>query len=101
MPVRAIVRKARVARPRDRRPLQRALPSRAFRTASASSRKPSNAASPSSARRKAARLDLEADGTVSVYVGLAAVGRRLETVMAQIAADMVGVSQGRCASSMA
>ena len=34
-----------------------------------------------------ARLELEPDGTVTVYVGSAAVGQGLETVMAQIAAD--------------
>src|SRR5205085_9537756 len=41
--------------------------------------------------KETARLDLEADGTVSVYVGSAAVGQGLETVMAQIAADTLGV----------
>jgi len=34
-----------------------------------------------------ARLELERDGTVTVYVGSAAVGQGLETIMAQIAAD--------------
>src|SRR5205085_11120610 len=42
-----------------------------------------------------ARLDLEADGTVSVYVGSTAVGQALETVMAQIAADTLGLSLGQ------
>jgi carbon-monoxide dehydrogenase large subunit len=37
--------------------------------------------------KETARLDLEADGTVSVYVGSTAVGQGLETVMGQIAAD--------------
>jgi len=37
--------------------------------------------------KETARLDLEPDGTVSVYVGSAAVGQGLETVIAQIAAD--------------
>jgi aerobic carbon-monoxide dehydrogenase large subunit len=41
--------------------------------------------------KETARLDLEADSTVSVYVGSAAVGQGLETVMAQIAADTLGV----------
>ena len=38
-----------------------------------------------------ARLELERDGTVTVYVGSAAVGQGLETIMAQIAADSLGV----------
>jgi carbon-monoxide dehydrogenase large subunit len=37
--------------------------------------------------KETARLELEPDGTVAVYVGSAAVGQGLETVMAQIAAD--------------
>jgi carbon-monoxide dehydrogenase large subunit len=41
--------------------------------------------------KETARLELEADGTVSVYVGSAAVGQGLETVMAQIAADTLGI----------
>ena len=41
--------------------------------------------------KETARLDLEPDGTVSVYVGSAAVGQGLETVMAQIAADTLGL----------
>src|SRR6516165_8933442 len=41
--------------------------------------------------KEAARLDLAADGTVSVYVGSAAVGQGLETVMWQIAADTLGL----------
>ena len=38
-----------------------------------------------------ARLELEHDGTVTVYVGSAAVGQGLETIMAQIAADSLGL----------
>jgi aerobic carbon-monoxide dehydrogenase large subunit len=45
--------------------------------------------------KETARLDLEADGTVSVYVGSAAVGQGLETVMAQIAADALGLPLGQ------
>jgi aerobic carbon-monoxide dehydrogenase large subunit len=45
--------------------------------------------------KETARLDLEADGTVSVYVGSAAVGQGLETVMAQIAADTLGLPLGQ------
>ena len=41
--------------------------------------------------KETARLDLEADGTVTVYVGSAAVGQGLETVMGQIAADTLGI----------
>jgi carbon-monoxide dehydrogenase large subunit len=41
--------------------------------------------------KETARLELEPDGTVSVYVGSAAVGQGLETVMAQIAADTLGL----------
>ena len=41
--------------------------------------------------KETARLELEADGTVSVYVGSTAVGQGLETVMAQIAADTLGL----------
>jgi carbon-monoxide dehydrogenase large subunit len=45
--------------------------------------------------KETARLDLEPDGTVSVYVGSAAVGQGLETVMAQIAADTLGLPLDR------
>ena len=41
--------------------------------------------------KETARLELEPDGAVVVYVGSAAVGQGLETVMAQIAADTLGV----------
>jgi carbon-monoxide dehydrogenase large subunit len=39
-----------------------------------------------------ARLELEPDGTVAVYVGSAAVGQGLETIIAQIAADTLGMT---------
>jgi aerobic carbon-monoxide dehydrogenase large subunit len=39
-----------------------------------------------------ARLELERDGTVTVYVGSAAVGQGLETVISQIAADALGLT---------
>src|SRR5580704_10274557 len=45
--------------------------------------------------KETARLDLETDGTVSVYVGSTAVGQGLETVMAQIAADTLGIPLGQ------
>jgi aerobic carbon-monoxide dehydrogenase large subunit len=45
--------------------------------------------------KETARLDLEADGTVSVYVGSTAVGQGVETVMAQIAADTLGLPLGQ------
>jgi hypothetical protein len=45
--------------------------------------------------KETALLDLEADGTVSVYVGSAAVGQGLETVLAQIAADTLGLPHGQ------
>ncbi len=41
--------------------------------------------------KETARLELAADGTLAVYVGSAAVGQGLETVMAQIAADTLGI----------
>ncbi len=41
--------------------------------------------------KETARLKLEVDGTISVYVGSAAVGQGVETTMAQIAADTLGV----------
>src|SRR5271170_3824583 len=41
--------------------------------------------------KETARLDLEPDGTVSIYVGSTAVGQGLETVIAQIAADTLGL----------
>src|SRR5437762_8361613 len=45
--------------------------------------------------KETARLELETDGTVSVYVGSTAVGQGLETVMAQIAADTLGRPLGQ------
>src|SRR5215831_10853998 len=42
--------------------------------------------------RENARLELEADGAIAVYVGSAAVGQGLETVIAQIAADTLGMT---------
>jgi carbon-monoxide dehydrogenase large subunit len=45
--------------------------------------------------KETARLIVESDGTVSVYVGSTAVGQGLETVMAQIAADTLGVPLGQ------
>lgn len=45
--------------------------------------------------KETARLEVEPDGTVSVYVGATAVGQGLETVMAQIAADTLGMPLGQ------
>src|SRR5262249_10273227 len=45
--------------------------------------------------KETARLEVEPDGTVSVYVGSTAVGQGLETVMAQIAADTLGIPLGQ------
>jgi carbon-monoxide dehydrogenase large subunit len=42
-----------------------------------------------------ARLALEADGTVALYVGSANVGQGMETVFLQIAADALGIPMGR------
>jgi carbon-monoxide dehydrogenase large subunit len=41
--------------------------------------------------RESARITLEADGAVSLYVGSASVGQGLETICAQIAGDALGV----------
>src|SRR5437016_10793337 len=41
--------------------------------------------------KETARLEVEPDGTVAAYVGSAAVGPGLETVMAQTAADTLGL----------
>ena len=41
--------------------------------------------------RENARLELETDGSVSVYVGSSSVGQGVETVFAQIAADALEV----------
>lgn len=45
--------------------------------------------------REGARIVLETDGRFAVYVGSSAVGQGLETVMAQIAADALGVPMER------
>jgi carbon-monoxide dehydrogenase large subunit len=45
--------------------------------------------------RENARLVLEADGTVSVYVGSSSVGQGIETVFAQIAADALEMPMDR------
>ncbi len=42
-----------------------------------------------------ARLVLEADGTVSVFVGSSGVGQGIETIFAQIAADALGIQIDR------
>ena len=68
-------RKGGAAGQADRRPLPRHRASAATSKAARSGPKES------------ARLVLEADGTVSVYVGSSSVGQGLETVCAQIAAD--------------
>jgi carbon-monoxide dehydrogenase large subunit len=44
---------------------------------------------------EASRLVLESDGTVSVYVGSSGVGQGLETTLAQIAADALGMPMSR------
>jgi carbon-monoxide dehydrogenase large subunit len=45
--------------------------------------------------REHARMDVEADGSVAVYVGSSAIGQGLETVMGQIAADALHVPMSR------
>ena len=45
--------------------------------------------------RENARLELERDGSVSVYVGSSSVGQGVETVLAQIAADALDLPIGR------
>ena len=45
--------------------------------------------------KETARLDLEADGTVSVYVGSTSIGQGIETAMAQIAADALDLPIGQ------
>ena len=45
--------------------------------------------------RENARMQLEADGTVSVFVGSSAVGQGVETVFAQIAADALEMPMDR------
>ncbi len=45
--------------------------------------------------REHARMDVEPDGSVSVYVGSSAIGQGIETIMAQIAADALHVPMSR------
>jgi aerobic carbon-monoxide dehydrogenase large subunit len=45
--------------------------------------------------KETARLDIEPDGRVTVYVGSAAVGQGLETIIGQIAADTLGMPLDR------
>jgi carbon-monoxide dehydrogenase large subunit len=45
--------------------------------------------------REHARIDVEADGSVAVYVGSSAVGQGIETIMAQIAADALEIPLDR------
>jgi carbon-monoxide dehydrogenase large subunit len=45
--------------------------------------------------KETARLDLEADGTVSVYVGSTSIGQGIETTIAQIAADTLDLPLGQ------
>ena len=45
--------------------------------------------------REHARIDVESDGSFSVYVGSSGVGQGIETVMSQIAADALEVPIGR------
>jgi carbon-monoxide dehydrogenase large subunit len=45
--------------------------------------------------RENARLVLETDGSISVYVGSSAIGQGLETICAQIAADELGIPMER------
>jgi carbon-monoxide dehydrogenase large subunit len=45
--------------------------------------------------RENARMEVHADGSVAVYVGSSAIGQGIETVMAQIAADALGIPMQR------
>jgi aerobic carbon-monoxide dehydrogenase large subunit len=45
--------------------------------------------------RENARMVLEADGSVSVFVGSSALGQGLETILSQIAADALSLPMGR------
>jgi carbon-monoxide dehydrogenase large subunit len=45
--------------------------------------------------RENARMEVHADGSVSVYVGSSAIGQGIETVMAQVAADALGIPMQR------
>jgi len=44
---------------------------------------------------ESARMEVEADGSVSVYAGSSAIGQSLETVLSQIAADALEISMQR------
>ena len=45
--------------------------------------------------REGCRMRLEADGSVTVHVGSSAIGQGLETILAQIAADALGLPMSR------
>ncbi len=45
--------------------------------------------------REHARMEIAADGTIVVYVGSSAIGQGIETIMAQIAADALGLPLAR------
>ena len=45
--------------------------------------------------REHARIDVEPDGSLAVYLGSSAIGQGIETIMAQIAADALEVPLGR------
>jgi carbon-monoxide dehydrogenase large subunit len=45
--------------------------------------------------RESARIEVESDGSVSVYVGSSAVGQGIETILAQIAADALELPLAR------
>jgi carbon-monoxide dehydrogenase large subunit len=44
---------------------------------------------------ESARLELEADGSISVYIGSSGVGQGLETIVTQIAADALGMPMSK------
>jgi carbon-monoxide dehydrogenase large subunit len=45
--------------------------------------------------RENARMEVQRDGSVNVYVGSSAIGQGIETIMAQIAADALGIPMQR------
>jgi carbon-monoxide dehydrogenase large subunit len=45
--------------------------------------------------RESAKMELESDGSVSVYVGSSGIGQGVETIMSQIAADALEISLDR------
>jgi carbon-monoxide dehydrogenase large subunit len=45
--------------------------------------------------RESAKIELESDGSVSVYVGSSGIGQGVETIMSQIAADALEISLDR------